>query len=177
MTVVRRIARPLLAAVFVIQGLDSLRHPARRAEIASPLLDKIGPVRGLPEDTEMLVRANGDAQLVGGAMLATGKLPRVGALLIAGSLVPTTVAGHPFWQETDPQQRAQHRTQFLKNLGLLGGALLALVDTEGKPGLVWRAQNVSRVTRREARHVTNTARREARLAQQQAHIAVQDVLG
>lgn len=177
MTIVRRIARPLLAAVFVIQGLDSLRHPARRAEMASPLLDKIGPVLGLPEDKEMLVRANGFAQLVGGTMLATGRLPRVGALLIAGSLVPTTVAGHPFWQETDPQQRAQQRTQFLKNLGLLGGALLALVDTEGRPGLVWRAHNVSRATRREARHVTNTARREARLAQQQAHIAVQDVLG
>jgi uncharacterized membrane protein YphA (DoxX/SURF4 family) len=177
MTVVRRIARPLLAAIFVVQGLDALRHPGRRAEVASPLLDKIGPMLGLPDDTEMLVRANGVAQLAGGAMLATGKLPRVGALLIAGSLLPTTVAGHAFWEKSDPKERAQHRVQFLSNLGLLGGALLAAVDTEGKPGLAWRAQNVAQLTRREARHLAATARREARLTQQQAHLAVQDVLG
>ncbi len=176
MTVVRRIARPMLAALFVIQGLDALRHPGGKANMASPLLEKIGPMLGLPDDKEMLVRANGAAQIVGGALLATGRLPRVGGLLIAGSLVPTTLAGHAFWEESDPQVRAQQRTQFLKNLGLLGGALLAAVDTEGRPGLAWRAQNVGRVTRREAGHMAKTARREARLAQQQAHLAVQDVL-
>jgi len=176
MSVVRRIARPLFAVLFVIQGLDALRHPGKKADVASPLLDKISPMLGLPDDKEMLVRANAVAQLAGGVLLATGRLPRVGGLLIASSLVPTTLAGHAFWERSDPQERAQQRIQFLKNLGLLGGALLASVDTEGKPGLVWRAQNVGRVTRREARHVAGTARREARLAQQQAHLAVQDVL-
>ncbi|WP_411284034.1 DoxX family protein [Lapillicoccus sp.] len=176
MTVVRRIARPLLAAVFVVAGLDAVRHPGGKANVASPLLDKLGPMLGLPDDKEMLVRANGAAQLVGGALLATGRLPRVGGLLIAGSLIPTTLAGHAFWEKSDPAERAKQRTQFLKNLGLLGGALLASVDTDGKPGLVWRAQNAGRVTRREARHAAKTARREARLAQKQAHITVQDAL-
>jgi len=92
MTVVRRIARPLLAAVFVVAGLDAVRHPGGKANVASPLLDKLGPMLGLPDDKEMLVRANGAAQLVGGALLATGRLPRVGGLLIAASLIPTTLA-------------------------------------------------------------------------------------
>ena len=30
MSIVRRLARPMLAAIFVVQGLDALRHPRRR---------------------------------------------------------------------------------------------------------------------------------------------------
>ncbi len=176
MTIVRRIARPMLAAVFIVQGLDAVRHPGRRTDTASPLLEKIGPMLHLPDDPELLVRANGAAQLAGGALLAAGRLPRLGGLLVAASLVPTTVAGHPFWEKKDPAERARHRTQFLKNLGLLGGALLAAVDTEGQPGLVWRAQHAGRVTRREAKHAARTARREARIARQQAQLSVQDAL-
>ncbi len=176
MTIVRRIARPMLAAVFVVQGLDAIRHPAGKATKASPLLDKLVPMLGLPDDPEMLVRANGAAQVTGGALLAAGRLPRLGGLLIAASLVPTTLAGHAFWEEKEPPERQRQLIQFLKNLGLLGGALLASVDTEGQPGLVWRAQHAGRVTRREAKHAARTARREARLARQQAQITVQDAL-
>ena len=95
---------------------------------------------------------------------------------MAGSLVPTTLAGHAFWEKSDPKERATHRTQFLKNVGLIGGALLAAVDTDGKPGLAWRARNAGKVTRREARHAAKTAKREAKIATQQAHLSVQDAL-
>ena len=50
--------------------------------------------------------------------------------VLAATLVPTTVAAHSFWQEQDPEVRAKQKVQFLKNLGLLGGLLLAAVDTE-----------------------------------------------
>ena len=69
--------------------------------------------------------------------------------------------------------------QFLKNLGLMGGLLLAAVDTEGKPGLAYRmgmagdsAKRAAQRTRREAKHATRAARREARLAAAQAHDAL-----
>lgn len=176
MSIVRRIARPMLAAVFVVGGIDQLRHPAAKLGPAGPFLDKVIPMLGLPDDKEMLVRANGAAQAVGGLMLATGRLSRVGGVLVAASIVPTTLAGHAFWEKTDPKERVAQRTQFLKNLGLLGGALLAAVDTDGKPGLAWRARNVSKVTRRQARHAAKTAKREAKIATQQAHISVQDAL-
>ncbi|MEP6798589.1 MAG: DoxX family protein, partial [Lapillicoccus sp.] len=170
------IARPMLAAIFVVGGIDQLRHPGAKLGPATPLLDRMIPMLGLPDDKEMLVRANGAAQLLGGVMLATGRLSRVGGALVAGSLVPTTLAGHAFWEKSDPAERRAQRTQFLKNLGLLGGALLAAVDTEGKPGLAWRARNVKKVTRREARHAAKTARREAKIATQAAHMSVQDAL-
>ena len=69
-------------------------------------------------------------------MLAAGFLPRVGALAIAATLVPTTLAGHPFWKEEDPAKRKTQRVQFLKNMAMMGGVLLATVDCgQAGPGL------------------------------------------
>ncbi len=173
---VRRIARPMIAALFVIQGLEALRHPGPLAERSSPLLDKVVPMLGLPDDKVMLVRANAVTQIVGGALVASGRLPRLGAALLAGSLVPTTLAGHAFWDEKDPAAKRAQRIQFLKNVSMLGGLLITASDTAGKPGLVWRAQNAGKVTQREAKHALHSTAREARIARQGAQIKVQDAL-
>lgn len=178
MSLVRRVARPMLAAMFVVGGLDQLKHPGAKAKAARPVLELASKV-GLPDDPELLVRANGVAMVGGGALLATGHVPRIASTILAGSLVPTTVAAHPFWNESDPQKRAQQKIQFLKNLGLLGGLLLASVDTAGKPSLAYRAHLASesahrtvRTTKREARHAAKAARREARLKAAQAQNAL-----
>ncbi len=179
MTLVRRVARPMLAAMFVVGGLDQLKHPGAKADMARPLVDTVAPVLGLPDDTELLVRANGVTMVGAGSLLALGRLPRIASTLLAATLVPTTVAAHAFWEEQDPTARAQQRVQFLKNLGLLGGLLLAAVDTEGRPGLAYRAHMVSesahraaRTTRREARHAARAAAREAKLKAVQAQHAL-----
>ncbi|PRY62950.1 putative membrane protein YphA (DoxX/SURF4 family) [Knoellia remsis] len=178
MSLVRRIARPMLAAMFVAGGLDQLKHPGAKAKAAKPVVDQAAKV-GLPDDPELLVRANGVAMLGGGALLGTGTLPRLGSAVLAGSLVPTTLAAHAFWNETDPQARAQQKIQFLKNLGLLGGVLLAAVDTDGKPSLAWRARRASHdaqrsvsTTKREARMAARAAKREAKLKAAQAKNAL-----
>ena len=178
MSLVRRIARPMLAAMFVVGGLDQLKHPGAKAKAARPVLDQLRKA-GLPDDPELLVRANGVAMVGGGALLATGHVPRIASTVLAGALAPTTLAAHPFWNQTDPQLRAQHKIQFLKNLGLLGGLLLAAVDTDGKPSLAYRAkragesaQRTAHTTRREARHAAKAARREARLKVAQAQNAL-----
>jgi uncharacterized membrane protein YphA (DoxX/SURF4 family) len=164
MTVVRRIARPLLAAMFIEGGIDQLRHPATKVDAARPLVGKVaGPLR-LPDDPETLVRANGAAMAGAGALLALGRLPRLSSLVLATTLVPTTYAGHRFWEVKDPAQRRTQRVHFLKNVSLLGGVLLASVDTEGKPGLVWRSRHAAKDARRAARH----AKKDARLASRQA---------
>ncbi|MHB1474909.1 MAG: DoxX family protein [Dermatophilaceae bacterium] len=171
MTVVRRIARPMLAAIFVTSGLESLRHPATHAQAAAPMVKALaGPLK-LPDDPEMMVRANGATMLAAGAMLGLGKFPRLAALALAGALVPTTYAAHAFWAIEDPAARAQQKLHFLKNVGLLGGVLLASVDTAGKPGLAYRTQRVrsearrqAALTRREARHAARSARRFAKNA-------------
>jgi hypothetical protein len=56
---------------------------------------------------------------------------------------------------------------FFKNVSMLGGVLLAGVDTEGKPGVAWRAQRAARDVKREARQLAKDARHEARLVKAQ----------
>jgi putative oxidoreductase len=164
MTIVRRIARPLLSAVFIQSGLDQFRHPAAKAEAARPFVAKVSGPLSLPNDPELLVRANGAAMAGAGALLAVGRMPRLSALVLATTLVPTTYVGHRFWEVKDPEERRSQRTHFVKNLGLLGGVLLASVDTEGRPGVAWRARHVTRDAQRSAKH----AKREARLASKAA---------
>lgn len=178
MSVVRRVARPLLASMFVVGGVDQLKHPSSKSEAARPVVGRLAPLLRLPEDTELLVRANGVLMAGAGTMLALGRLPRLSAAVLAASLVPTTISAHRYWEEEDPQARAQQRVHLLKNLGLLGGLLLAAVDTGGKPGLAYRAhlasesvQRAARTTRREARHAARTVTTEARLKAAQAQHA------
>jgi uncharacterized membrane protein YphA (DoxX/SURF4 family) len=169
----------MLAAMFVVGGLDQLKHPSTKADTARPLVEKLAPAIGLPDDTELLVRANGAAMVGAGALLALGRLPRLASTVLAATLVPTTVAAHSFWNEQDPKVRAQQKVQFFKNVSLLGGLLIAAVDTAGKPGLAYRAHMVNdsahrtaRQTRREARHLAHAAAREAKLKAVQAQHAI-----
>ena len=84
---IRTLARPMLASIFLVSGLETIKRPGARVRAATPLLDRVIPVLGLPDDKELLVRANGAAMLAGGAMLATGRMPRVAAGILAASLV------------------------------------------------------------------------------------------
>ena len=181
MTPVRAVARAFLAAVFVKSGLDSVRNPDRLVDTAKPTVDKIAPALdavGLPTDPRTVVRLNGAAQLFGGLMLATGNAPRIGATVLAGTLLPTTAAGHAFWSTEDPAERARHTTQFLKNLALLGGLMLAAVDTEGKPGLVWRtghlAEHAQHSMRRAAAATARETRRAAKVTAKETRRATED---
>ncbi|HIZ97061.1 MAG TPA: DoxX family protein [Candidatus Janibacter merdipullorum] len=169
--IVRRIARPMLASIFVLGGVNALRYAAGHAPAAEPVAKKIAAPLGLPEDTELLVRVNGAAMVGGGALLATGKFPRLASTLLAASLVPTT-ATHQFWNETDPEAKQAQQVHFFKNLSLLGGLILAAVDTEGKPGVTYRAKLASDSVSRSAAHARKAARREAKLAALQAKSAV-----
>lgn len=160
MAIIRSIARPLLAGVFVYGGIDALRHPEAKAPAAdtvvSGLVEKIDQLAS----TEQVVKIDAGVKIVAGSMLALGKFPRVAALALAGSLVPTTVAGHPFWAEKDPAKKAQQRLHFLKNASMLGGVMLAAVDTEGKPSVAWRLRRAPKAVKR----TMSDVRRDSELA-------------
>lgn len=145
--IVRRLARPLLAASFVSGGIETLRNPKPQEAKAEAVAPKIAEHLPLPQETDQLVRINAVVQIVAGGLLAIGRLPRLSACALAVSLVPTTAAGHRFWEEDDATTRAQQQIHFLKNAGLLGGLILAAVDTEGAPSLGWRAKRTARKVR------------------------------
>jgi putative oxidoreductase len=129
--IVHRLARPMLAAIFILSGIDTLRNPKRQVAAATPFIEATIERFGdslpeqVPTDPTTLVRLDAGIKLVAGLGLALGRFPRLSALVLAGNLVPTTMAAHAYWAHADPTQRAAQRTQFLKNLGLFGGLVVA----------------------------------------------------
>lgn len=145
----RRVARPLLASAFVVDGVDTLMHPEHRVEAASTLLSRAGQSPGEPgskkaADPAMLVRINAGAQIASGVLLALGRAPRAAALVLAATVVPAAVTEQDFWAEKDPERKTAKRAAFLKDVSLLGGLLIASADTGGKPSLGWRGRRAAR---------------------------------
>ena len=186
MTLLRAVPRAMLASYFVASGIKAIRDPESLVPAAEPLADRVVPLvkqyspdqvaSVVPENTVTLVRAFGIAQVLGGTALATGKGRRLGALLLAGTLVPSTIAKHPFWTVQDPEARARDRSHFLKNVSLLGGVLIASVDTEGKPSLAWRAQkggqSLAKGTRKTSKKLAKSTGKVASGANELAESAV-----
>ncbi len=165
----------MLASVFVVGGANALKNAEAHAAAAKPVTDKLVPLvqeaipqAPIPTDATTLVRINAAVQILAGAALATGRAPRLSSTLLAASMVPTTLARHRFWEETDPAGRGNQKIHFVKNVSVLGGLLLAGVDTEGKPGLAWRARRAAADAKREGRQLAKAARNEAKLAK--AHL-------
>lgn len=111
-------------ALFVHLGYQAAKTPGGRVAIATDF--------GIPvEYAETAVRANGAAMVLGGLSVATGVLPRLGALAVAGAMVPTTLAGALVLEGHRPQDQGANLTQFLKNLGLVGGLLAVASELRG----------------------------------------------
>jgi uncharacterized membrane protein YphA (DoxX/SURF4 family) len=170
---VRRIARPLLAASFIYGGINTLRNPQAHVAGARPVVEKVAeqadktlPVR-VPHDVEQWVKIDAGVKVGSGLLFALGKLPRLSALLLAGSIVPTTLAGHRFW-EAQGDAKQGHLIHFLKNLGLLGGLLLAAVDTEGKPSVGYRARRAAHKAADSTEKSFEKAQKRAAKAQKRA---------
>lgn len=155
--VFRKLARPLLASAFISRGVDALQHPGSRIPAAQRFSDSVAEPLGLPGDPELLVRVNGAVMAGAGALLAIGRMPRLAGVALTLSLVPATVFEHRFWDEEDPETKASEKKQFFGNLGLLGGVLLASLDTAGAPGLRWRAKNAAHVASLESQLAARNA--------------------
>lgn len=174
MSLSRLVARPMLASIFLVGGVNALRNTPTSAAKAKPVVDRlvpmaqrVAPQAPVPTDPETLVRINAGVQIGAALALATGRAPRLSAAVLAASMVPTTAAGHRFWEVDDPAQRTQQQLHFFKNVSVVGGLVIAAGDTDGSPGMAWRARRAARDARREARHLAKAARREARLAKAQ----------
>jgi uncharacterized membrane protein YphA (DoxX/SURF4 family) len=59
-----------------------------------------------------MVRANGEVQVLGGTRLSLGISPRLSAVPLAASMIPTTAAWHAFWNIEDPNARKAQRVRF-----------------------------------------------------------------
>ena len=118
----RRTGQALLGVMFMKLGFDAARRPGPRVDKAAAL--------SLPLEPEVAVRVNGAAMMAGGAALVLDKVPRLAALGLVGAMIPTTLAGHAYWELEGAERKAQ-QIQFLKNAGIVGGLLLVLTTRRG----------------------------------------------
>jgi putative oxidoreductase len=72
----------------------------------------------------LLVPLSGVIALVGGLSIALGYQAKLGALLLVVFLIPVTVTMHGFWAVNDPMMGQMQQAMFMKNVSMLGGALL-----------------------------------------------------
>jgi putative oxidoreductase len=79
--------------------------------------------QGVPM-ASVLVPVSGVIALAGGLSILLGFKARLGAWLIVIFLVPVTFMMHAFWAVTDPMAAQMQQIMFLKNVSMLGGALL-----------------------------------------------------
>ncbi len=139
----RGLARTLLAGIFVVGGVSAWK---RSSKLAVPAAKVVEPVQdALPNSptAEQLVRVNAAVQVTAGGLFALGIAPRVMAIVLGGSLVPTTLAGHRFWEMEDAADKAQQQIQVLKNAAVIGGLVFAALDTGGRPSIFWSGRRAA----------------------------------
>ena len=174
MSLSRLIARPMLSSIFLVGGVNALRNAPTLAAKAQPVTDKLVPLLQraapqlpIPTDPAQLIRINAATQIASGLMpghrtgsSAVGRGPRrdtgaddVRRAPVLGDRRPDhpQPAAAALLQERQPGRRL----------------VIAAGDTDGKPGVAWRARRVAKDARREAKHLGRAARREAKLAKAQ----------
>lgn len=133
--------RAMLASYFVVNGVKALKEPEAYVEETQQFTDTVVPIAKnqvpqLPESATTWAMIRGGLQVAGGLAFVSGKGRRLGACLLSASLVPSLLASSPLG--TDTEDSSVRNDDFLKNLALLGGTLIAAGDLQGRPGVGYR---------------------------------------
>jgi uncharacterized membrane protein YphA (DoxX/SURF4 family) len=118
---IRAVTRLLLSGIFIVGGWGAFSKPGERPKLVA--------AAGIPRPEHAVV-LNGALMILAGFLLGLDIAPRLVAALLIGSLVPTTLVGHPFWKDEPGPERERQLLQFLKNLGLISGLLMILTEKD-----------------------------------------------
>jgi putative oxidoreductase len=105
--------RILFSAIFIMSGFLHFSQ----AEIG------YAAQAGVPM-ARLLVPASGLLALAGGLSILLGYRAKIGGWLLVLFLVPVTLMMHNFWAVKDPMMAQMQMAMFLKNVTIIGGALL-----------------------------------------------------
>lgn len=107
------LGRALFSAIFITA---SFNHFARST------IDYAAQ-QGVPLP-HVAVPFSGILALLGGLSILLGYRARIGALLLMIFLIPVTFMMHNYWTISDPMMHQIQMAMFMKNLSMLGGAIL-----------------------------------------------------
>ena len=107
------LGRTLFSLIFIMAGMNNFSSGtiAYAAHAGVPMADIMVPISGV-------------IAMVGGLSVMLGFGARIGAALLILFLVPVTLLMHNFWNVTDPAAAQLQMVMFMKNLSMLGGAIL-----------------------------------------------------
>jgi putative oxidoreductase len=115
-TTLNLLGRVVFGGYFIYNGIN---HFMNRRMLVDHARHK-----GVPM-ADIGVPLTGAVLVAGGVSLLLGKRPRLGSGLIMGFLATVSPTMHAFWADEDDQERLSDTINFAKNMGLMGGALLA----------------------------------------------------
>ena len=107
------VGRLLFSAIFIMAGF--LHFSQQEIGYAAN--------SGLPM-AGFLVPASGVLAMAGGLSILLGYKAKIGSWLLVLFLVPVTLTMHNFWAVKDPVMAQMQMAMFMKNVTMLGGALL-----------------------------------------------------
>jgi putative oxidoreductase len=107
------LGRALFAAIFILSAVGhfSSMEIAYAAQQGVPMASLLVPLAGV-------------LALAGGLSVLLGYKAKVGAWMLILFLIPVTLTMHAFWAATDPAMAQMQQIHFMKNISLLGAALL-----------------------------------------------------
>ena len=107
------LGRIFYSAIFIMSGPNHFKAETIGYAVA----------QGVPL-ASIAVPLSGIIALLGGLSIALGYRAKLGAWLIVLFLVPVTLMLHRFWGVSDPQVAGWQLAMFMKNLSMLGTALI-----------------------------------------------------
>ena len=118
------LGRAIFGGYFLYNGINHFLQKDQLSGYAA--------AKGVPS-ANIAVQASGAMMILGGLSLLTGYKPKLGSAFITAFLAGVTPSMHRFWSEDNPQQRQMEMINFMKNVALLGGAMLAAGRPEPWP--------------------------------------------
>lgn len=147
MTLVRFVGRTLFSSIFLIEGFGAVMQPENQVDQVERAVDDLSvrfagslpdnPALSGLDDPVKWTRIIGGIQMIAGTTFALGIARRTSAWILAATLLPKVYSSAPSLR-TPRAQKSKNRADFLKQTALLGAAILAANDLEGKPSLGYR---------------------------------------
>ena len=112
------VGRILFGGFFLMSGINHFKGLC--------MLKGYAASKGVPAPG-LAVAVSGLLMLVGGLGVILGVYIMWSVTALVLFLLPVTFIMHAYWKDTDPNMRMNNRINFMKNLALLGAALMLLI--------------------------------------------------
>ena len=121
--VIDLIARIFIAIIFLFEAWDSIQYFKDTKELMTEY--------GITWRQELLLIGAITLLILGGTLILIGYRTTLGSVMLLMYWVPVTFIVHSFWNDAPEVQRIQS-ILFMKNLAIIGGLLVVLVNDSGK---------------------------------------------